>query len=278
MHWLSNIEAVTAAAQRAYPRAKSSFSQAAQSICQLCEACSQFELKERYYLAFQQLIEARVNPKRKDKTMSPERVIHVRAAIESLRLKAVESGYKIQDCNDYLQMAWLYGDGPDWQPQRNDCVTYRFDGPDCNHCSDNYITLTAEGCTLTINTAKKIKLQAPVIIPIHETSPTLAEFLRHYGPIAAEYQQSNAAYTLCTSRERKQMSSTHLTTRAPAVWKKLGLDGQANHGCIAARNTSVATMNAEHGRKRLSEQQIDSAQAKAKQRLHSRSAADLYYG
>jgi len=74
------------------------------------------------------------------------------------------------------------------------------------------------------------------------------------------------------------MSSTHLTTRAPAVWKKLGLDGQANHGCIAARNTSVATINAEHGRKRLSEEQLESAQAKAKQRLHSRSAADLHYG
>jgi hypothetical protein len=27
-------------------------------------------------------------------------------------------------------MAWLYGDGPDWQPQRNDCVTFRYDGPD----------------------------------------------------------------------------------------------------------------------------------------------------
>ena len=135
-------------------------------------------------LAFQQLIEARVNPKRKDKAMSPERVILVRAAIETLRLKAIESCYKIQDCNDYLQMAWLYGDGPDWQPQRNDCVTYRFDGPDSNHCSDNYITLTAEGgCTLTINTAKKIKLQAPVIIPIHETSPRWLSSCGTTGPL-----------------------------------------------------------------------------------------------
>jgi len=99
MHWLNNIEAVTAATQRAYPRAKSSFSQAAQSICQLCEASSQFELKERYYEAFQQMIDERVSPKRKNKAMSVERVILVREAIETLRLKAVESGFRLSDCS-----------------------------------------------------------------------------------------------------------------------------------------------------------------------------------
>eukprot|EP01048_Picozoa_sp_COSAG05_P012037 COSAG05_NODE_1179_length_5607_cov_13.007711_2_plen_392_part_00 len=277
MHWLNNLQAVTAATKRAYPRSKSTFRMAAQSICQLCEAVSQPELKQQYYEAYQTMMEKMASPKREQRAMSPERVTLVRAAIETLRLKAVESGYVMGLCNDYLQLAWLYGDSDAWQPQRNDCVTFRFDGPDCDKRIDNYIALSDGACILTINTAKKITLQAPVIIQVHETSPQLAAFLRAYQPIAAEYQQSNAPYTLCTSRDRKAMSTSHLTTRAPVVWKKLGLNFTA-HGCIVARNTAVAAMNTQHGKRKLSEDELQSEQAKAKMRLHSRSAADTHYG
>ena len=70
----------------------------------------------------------------------------------------------------------------------------------------------------------------------------LANFLLHYRATAEQLQQSNAPYTLCSSREHKPFTTSHLTTRASAVWKKLGVDFSA-HGCIVARNSSVAALN-----------------------------------
>ena len=276
MHWLGDVERVVTATEKAYT-AKSTCRMAAQSICQLCEAVSQPALKSRYYNLYKPMLEAMdVTIKRQKEPLTIIQVSKVRDAIETLRIQAIESDYALSPCNDYLQLAWLYGDGPDWQPQRNDCVSFRFDGPDSDHQIDNFITVTDETCTLTINIANKIKLNEPVDIPIHELSPKLADFLRVYQPICAEYQQSNAPYTLMTSRDRKPMSTSHLTTRAPALYTKLGLEGY--HGCIIARNCAVAASNLEFGKRKMSDIELMAEHELDKRRLHSRSTAENFYG
>ena len=215
-------------------------------------------------------------PKRQKQPLTPDQCVKVRAAIETLCVQAIEGDFKLGDCNDYLQLAYLYGDSPAWQPQRNDCVTFRYDGPDCDKRTDNYITLTDSTCTLTINTANKVELHASVVIPIHESGPKLASFLRSYQPICCEYQQSSSPYTMMTSRDRKKMSTSHLTTRAPALFKKLGLEGY--HGCIIARNTAVKPENQSHNKRRFTHEELLQEHERARRRLHSRSAAEHFYG
>lgn len=273
--WLGDVQAVVAATHKAYT-AKSSFKLAAQSICQLCEATSKPALKQEYYDAYAKALMILPSPKRTTTVMSAEQLLQVRAGIERLRQKAMVD-FRLPDCNDYLQLAWLYGCSDKHVPQRNDCVTFRYDGADLDRRVENYITLTDSACTLTINTAKKVRLQAPVVIPLHETSPALANFLLHYRATAEQLQQSNAPYTLCSSREHKPFTTSHLTTRASAVWKKLGVDFSA-HGCIAARNSSVAALNSAHGKRKLSKAEMALEETRAKQRLHSRSAAEQHYG
>ena len=162
-------------------------------------------------------------PQKPSKALSTEQLQQVRAGIERMRETAMTT-YRLQDCNDYLQLAWLFGCSDKHVCQRNDCVSYRYDGPDCDHSKDNYITITDSECTLTINVANKVTLRESVSIPLHDTSPKLAEFLRQYRDTARELQRTNAPYTMCTIRERERMKASYLTTRAPAVWKKLGLD------------------------------------------------------
>ena len=105
----------------------------------------------------------------------------------------------------------------------------------------------------------------------------LANFLLHYRATAEQLQQSNAPYTLCSSREHKPLTTSHLTTRASAVWKKLGVDFSA-HDCIAARNASVAALNTAVGKRKMTKAEMDLGETRAKQRLHSKTTAELHYG
>ena len=245
-----------------------------QSICQLCEATSQPELKKKIYEAYTAATAGRVaTAPRQKPTMTAEQLQAVRAGIERLRQKAMDSGFRIAHCNDYLQLGFLYGCSNKHVPQRSDYVTFRYDGPDCDQVRDNYIAITDTECVLTINKATKVKLSAPNIIALHETSPKLAEFLVRFREHAQTVQQSNAPYLLMTTQlPIRPMTASNLTTRAPRLWQKLGLAFDA-HGCIAARKAAVAASNRALGKRKLTASEIESEHVRAKQMQHSRAVA-----
>ena len=280
-HWLNqgNIDRVVAATKTAFPAATATYDLAMQSICQLCEATSQPELKKHIYQAYTAATAGRVaTAPRQKPTMTAEQLQAVRAGIERLRQKAMDSGFRIAHCNDYLQLGFLYGCSDAHVPQRSDYVTFRYDGPDCDQARDNYIAITDTECVLTINKATKVKLSAPNIIALHETSPKLAEFLVRFREHAQTAQQSNAPYLLMTTQlPIRPMTASNLTTRAPRLWQKLGLDFDA-HGCIAARKAAVAASNRALGKRKLTAVEIESETVRAKQMMHSRAAAEKHYG
>jgi hypothetical protein len=107
----------------------------------------------------------------------------------------------------------------------------------------------------------------------------LCAFLEAYEPFAKELQPpTTEPYLICT-RTGQPMSSSALSSRCHHVWKtrlepKLGFYGA---GCNVARRAAVDTARRTHGKRKMTQAEIQEETEQCRARGHTRSVAERIY-
>ena len=269
--WITRVDEVTAALGVLY-QPYNSWYQATFMFLQSLRLMRHDELATDYFQRFEAL-----KPERstitapRNAVLTKDEVSQIRSAIAQVSIDAMETGNE-STVQAALAGLFVWGLSDRWQPQRRDCISYKFlrDSTD-EHFDNFYDPSTGK---LTINKANKVTLKEAVTIDIGAQCPQLRELLTQ----AAE--RTPCEYILFVRRPDGSCtpcSPSSLNYRLRSLFKTYKLEDRlckAASSVNAARHYSVAV-----SRKRplLSEEDRLAEKEEAKQRLSSvRMAEEVY--
>jgi hypothetical protein len=276
--WLAKVDEVVAATQRAYTK-KSTFQLAALAIIQLCEACGFDKFKTAYHQKF-----ATVEVPEDEPAPPPLTKSEV-SYIRELNQTVIDKAYSLlenkginasdRECSLFLEalsIETMYGCSSKHEPLRNDWLNVQMTDRETD-LPPNFVFLKDGLCTLHVTEACKVTLKEPLVIDLRCSSPRLAKLMHAVYPIAKVKQHTDYPYVLWS--KGKQMNRTQLSSRMPAIWRKLGFDpGPNRRGCNGARHASV---NENRKRRKLSTDERTEEQDQARRRMSSVHMAETVY-
>ena len=269
--WVTQVDRVIAAMDKIYD-SFGSWSQAFILFMQTLRLLRLDDLSTVYYERFRTLSEEKSKDKKSSKTLlSEEEVESIREAVE----QAADDALQTMDeatVQSALAMLFIWGTSSDWQPQRRDCLTYVFLGPQTNVTTANYY----DSCTsrLTINKANKVSLRQPVEIDVQQNNPKLAELLNKLA--------NNGACTQILFNRKpdgscQPVSGSCLNYRLQRAFETFGLSPELAKKASSVNQARHAAVRAGRKRRRLSPAERQQEATAARQRLSSVSMAENVY-
>eukprot|EP01045_Picozoa_sp_COSAG04_P010586 COSAG04_NODE_651_length_11559_cov_6.052880_7_plen_387_part_00 len=269
--WLTQVDRVVDAIGEHY-RPYGSWSQACTMFLQCLRAMQHDELAEQYHRRFDELRPVREQHAAQPKTvLTDQQAAEIRKAVAQAADDALELGDEATQ-QAALAMLLLWGTSSDWQPQRRDCLTYRFLSPTSDASKENLYN-PADG-TLTVVSANKVKLRQPVVLDVGRTNPKLAALL---NKIAEAPPCAHLLFARRPDETCVPISPSSLNYRLEAAFKTYGLDGplaKLASSCNAARHYAVACGRK---RRRLTEVEREAEATAARERLSSVRMAETRY-
>jgi hypothetical protein len=309
-HWLPEVDDIVQLAItkcNGGPKMKNTIRIAKKSLTYLCEATQRVDLKQAYHDKLLPYCLESDDDADARKRLTDDQIAAFYAHLDVMHENAMRAVHAkaIKPCVDYLVLALHWGDAPGLlQPQRNDMRSFRFQGPQTNTDEDNYIkfaalTNTNPPETLYDRALEVVAVSKVTLVLNKRNKPTrgrsgepvtytrmidlthnrkLCAFLSAYKPFAEALQGTTEPYLLC-SRTGQPMSSSCLSSRCHDLWKrtlepKLGFNAA---GCNIARRAAVDTARRAHGKRKMSQAEIDEETAQCAARGHTRSTAEFRY-
>ena len=266
--WVSRVDDVVAAMGELY-QPFNSWNQSTFLFLQSLRLMRHDELATEYFQRFEALKPERSKIVAQPKSvLTKDEVIQIRSVIAEVSSDAGETGNEAT-VQAALAGLFVWGLSDRWQPQRRDCLSYKFLCAGTNEHVDNFYDPSTG--KLTINKANKVVLKAAVTIDIGHSCPQLRELLTEAAQTPpCEHilfvRRPDGACTPC--------SPSSLNYRLRSLFKTYKLADRlckAASSVNAARHYSVAV-----SRKRppLSEEDRLAEQEEARQRLSSVRMAD----
>jgi hypothetical protein len=293
-HWLFDVDDIARIAMtksNGEAKLKTTIRVALRSLRALCEATQEPLLQKKYEDALLPHCLSDDSDEETRKRLTDDQIEQFYAHLDTMHEKAMvaAAASDLKPCIEYLILALHWGDAPGLlQPQRNDMRSFRFHGILCRD-DDNYIKFEpatererdSAKTILVLNTRNKNTCNAAGpftrLIDLSENKK-LCAFLKAYKPFVSKLQDTDTPFLLC-SRTGQPMSTSCLSSRCHHIWKtklepKLGFNGA---GCNVARRAAVDTARRAHGKRKMSEAEIQEEREQCAARGHARGTAEKYY-